>query len=88
MSGEMRRVDWESVETAPRDGTVIIGIGQVVDENGLVSSMPLMRFIAWEGSDADFPGYEWRLDGTDAYAMWMKPILWTRSPDWPLGHAA
>lgn len=74
---------WLPIATAPRDGTEIMLWGDWAGEiNG--PSLPRCCVVGyWRDGRTDYPGYEWTVCGTDAYAAWMKPSHWMPLPEPP-----
>lgn len=75
--------EWQPIETAPRDGTVLLGFGEAAGEiNGPFCKNEVAP-ICWSGGRSDYPGYEWTLTCGDAYACWMRPTHWMPLPTPP-----
>lgn len=77
--------DWQPIETAPKDGTLILGFGQWAGEISGIDSTPGRCLIYWCSPHTDYPGFEWKVTGGDAYASWMKPTHWMPIPEPPEG---
>lgn len=65
---------WEPIETAPRDGTVILGL----DDSGVIAPMRFCTpiyggFLSWELADLSWPN-----DSMSAY-----PTHWMPMPEPP-----
>jgi hypothetical protein len=81
----MKKEEWQaSMDAAPRDGTVILGYGVVAGEVNGPGDFPEGATIQWDGGRTDYPGFEWRVTNTDAYAAWQNPTHWMWLPDPPL----
>jgi hypothetical protein len=77
-------MEWQPIETAPKDGTKILGYGQWAGEiNGIVQE-PRVYIVQFLKGGTDYPGFEWAVDGTDAYAAWCKPSHWQPLPPPPV----
>lgn len=76
-------MEWQPIETAPRDGTHILGYGLWAGEINGPDDTPTHAVIYhWHGG-GDYEGFDWSVHGTDAYAAWMKPTHWMPLPDPP-----
>ena len=72
---------WLPIESAPRDGTKILVWGLWAGEINGPQDEPCMAIARWlYGGSTDWPGFEWSVYGTDAYAAWMKPTHWQSLP--------
>lgn len=76
-------MEWQPIETAPRTGN-ILGCGHWAGEiNGVdEDNAQTIVVIAWSSS-GDYPGFDWSVVGTDAYAAWLKPTHWMPLPELP-----
>jgi hypothetical protein len=71
--------EWQPMDTAPRDGTRVLGFGESAGEiNGPSGEMEI-EVMAYDSPRTDYAGYEWRIAG-DAYANWFKPTHWQPLP--------
>jgi hypothetical protein len=52
--------------------------------NGVSPDEPML-VIRWTGGRTDWPGFDWDVCGTDAYAAWMDPSHWHPLPEPPKG---
>lgn len=74
---------WMPIDLAPKDGTRILGFGQWAGEINGPSKEMTTAIIRWGGGHGDYPGFDWDVEGTDAYAAWMKPTHFMPLPDPP-----
>ena len=77
--------DWQSIETAPLDGTVVMLKGGTTNEEdmGYRDRSKLSRPVtAWFDSDW-FGGSQWRFASYDAghYGEYLDPTHWRPLPD-------
>jgi hypothetical protein len=71
---------WRPIESAPRDGTPVLIFGLWAGEIHGPNSEPSIFIAAYSGPHGDFTGYDWNVDGGDAYACWAKPSHWMPLP--------
>lgn len=76
--------DWQPIETAPRDGIAILGYWEWAGEINGIDHDKEIAIIFWSGGRTDYPGFEWVVRGTDAYAAWLRPTHWMPLPPPPL----
>lgn len=75
---------WRPIETAPNDGTTILLYGYWAGEiHGPSNEAQFLGAGSYRAGRTDFPGFDWDLDGGDAYATWGKPTHWMPLPDPP-----
>ena len=74
---------WQPIETAPKDGTEIIGYGVVAGEINGPDDAPRLAAIRWSGGRTDWPGHHWDVCATDAYSAWMSATHWMPLPTPP-----
>lgn len=75
--------DWQPPDQAPKDGTPMLGFGMWAGEINGIDETPTLVTIQWRGGSTDYPGFDWGVVGTDAYAAWMKPIAVRPIPNLP-----
>lgn len=73
---------WQPIDTAPKDGTIVLVYGLWAGEIGGKDKTP-GRYIANWVPSSDYQGYHWLVDGTDAYAAWVKATHWMPLPEPP-----
>lgn len=78
------QVEWQPIETAPKDGTVVLLFGTFAGEISGVSDGKEMHIGYWKNGRSDYDGNDWwRLAGGDAYTCWMRPTHWMPLPEKP-----
>lgn len=76
-------MNWQPIDTAPKDGTEILGWGECAGEINGPHGVPCKALIEWRGGRTDWAGYEWSVNGGDHYSTWMKPTHWFPLPPPP-----
>jgi hypothetical protein len=79
ISDSKEMTGWQTIESAPKDGTLVLGYGKIAGEISRVCDGTDFALIQW-GGKGDYPGFEWDVRPTDAYAVWMKPTHWRPLP--------
>lgn len=75
--------EWQPIESAPKDGTLILAWGCWAGEINGPDDDPELAIVCWDGQRGDYPGFDWMVTGTDAHAAWLKPTHWQPLPDAP-----
>lgn len=74
---------WRTIDSAPVDGTHVLGYGLWAGEINGIDAEPTMAVIYKWSDNSDYEGFIWSVHGTDAYAAWMKPTHWQPiEPPW------
>lgn len=77
-------MNWQPIETAPKDGTVVLLFGTWAGEIAGVDDAKTVDIGYWRGGSSDYDGDDWwRLSTGDAYSCWMKPTHWMPLPEPP-----
>lgn len=78
-------MEWQTIETAPKDGTEVLLFGHWAGEiNGIIADRKQADIGSWQGGKSDYVGnFWWRLSTGDAYACWMVPSHWMPLPPPP-----
>lgn len=76
--------EWQPIETAPKDGTVVLLFGLWAGEVGGIAQEPQIDIGRWSGGRSDYgsDGW-WGLITGDAYGCWMRPTHWMPLPQPP-----
>jgi hypothetical protein len=74
---------WQPIETAPKNETPILSFGHWAGEIAGRDKEPGVYIVAWHGGRTDYPGFDWDVQATDAYAAWVKPTHWMPLPEPP-----
>ena len=74
-------MEWQPIETAPRDRPCIV-FGLQAGEISGIASDPSVCIAEYTGR-GDYPGFDWSLCDGDAYAVWVKPSHWMPLPPPP-----
>lgn len=75
--------EWQDIARAPKDGTQVLGFGFVAGEINGPDDRAEMAIIEFHDERTDYPGFHWSVSPSDAYACWMKPLLWHALPATP-----
>jgi len=77
--------EWQPIETAPKDGTMVSLYGICAGEiNGIAPEPTGPHTGAWCGGKSDYAGDDWwSLDEGECYAIWCKPTHWMPLPEPP-----
>lgn len=75
-------MEWQPIETAPKDGTIVLACGKWAGEIGGIGHAPEILAVSFSGS-TDYKGFDWSVEGTSGYAAWLKPTHWMPLPAAP-----
>lgn len=74
-------MEWQPIETAPKDDTPVLLWGLFAGEISGISKAPGMEIGYYTGGgDYASQGFLWATTGGDAYAVWCKPTHWMPLP--------
>lgn len=77
-------MEWQPIETAPKDGTIVLLWGEWAGEINGQSGIDTMDIGSFIDGKSDYDGDDWWLLVTgDAYACWMRPTHWMPLPPPP-----
>lgn len=79
-------MDWQPIETAPKDGDWVLVYGNVWagEISGIVKNdFGEISIARYSDGKSDFPGEWWHDAGGDAYACWCQPTHWMPLPEAP-----
>jgi len=77
-------IEWQPIETAPKDGRVVLLFGIWAGEIHGEYDEPTIDIGSWGGGKSDYPGNDWwHLTTGDNYACWMRPTHWMPLPEPP-----
>ena len=72
---------WLPIETAPKDGTVVLLYGVWAGEVAGPKKNPSIDLGFWKDGTSDYPGDDWwALVTGDTYACWLKATHWMPLP--------
>jgi hypothetical protein len=76
--------EWQPIESAPLDGSTVLVYGEWCGEiNGRTGRFGTFP-ARWDDGSSDYCGDGWlQVDGTDAYAAWVKATHWMPLPEPP-----
>lgn len=76
--------EWQLIDTAERNQKPILAFGRWAGEINGPSDEDTICVIQWTGGNTDYPGYQWRVYDSDAYAEWFRPTHWMPLPESPV----
>lgn len=77
-------MEWQQIETAPRDGSQVLLYGLWAGEVSGPIIDPRVDIGFWNGGESDYAGTDWwQIVTGDAYACWLKPTHWMPLPEPP-----
>jgi len=76
-------VAWQPIETAPKDGQLLLLHGLAAGEISGISKTPAFDIGSYCGPGGDYSGFEWSSFCGDAYAVWLNPTHWMPLPTQP-----
>lgn len=77
---------WQPIETAPKDGTPMLGFGIWMGEISGISKSPVIDIIESPAKSVDHDSSAegwWNCVTGDAYVCWLKPTHWMPLPEPP-----
>lgn len=82
---ELEMSEWQTIESAPRDGTCVLLYGYWAGEISGPTNNLSIDIGSWNGGKSDYDGFDWwYLSTGDAYACWMRATHWMQLPPLPI----
>lgn len=81
---ELTSYEWQTIDSAPKDGTEVMLFGLCAGEVNGVSEFRGIDIGSWSGGKSDWgDGDWWDSTGGDAYKCWCKATHWMPLPENP-----
>lgn len=75
--------EWQDISTAPMNAIPILVYGEWAGEINGIGDETCIMIAHYCGGATDYPGFNWSVEGGDAYAAWAKPTHWMPLPEKP-----
>lgn len=77
-------MEWQTIDTAPRDGTIVLLFGPWSGQISGYGNTPRIDIGYYRDGKSEFVGNDWwELITGDGYVAWMTPTHWMPLPKEP-----